>query len=253
MNRESQPSESVSWSLASCVSAPDFFLTEGEVVIWSASLEPGEFWLDRFRSVLSTDEVDRADRFRFEKHRRRFTAARGILRFLLAAQTGTSPESIRFGYETHGKPFIEGAIRFNMSDSGPFAVYAMTLGKEVGIDIEQIREIHDAGALARRFFAPGEAEIILRTETDQRSAFFTCWTRKEAYIKARGEGLSMPLDSFEVSIDPAERPRLVSAAIDPAEVTRWSMDAFTPATGYIAAIVIEGSARLRHCVVSFEG
>ncbi len=242
----------LSWELQTSAGLPALRLDEGEVGVWCASLEPDDVWFERFREVLSPDEVERASRFRFEKHRKRFIASRGILRHLIASSTGRTPEAVKFAYGTHGKPSVDGEIRFNMSDSGPVAVYAIGLEREIGIDIEQVRSIRDAGALARRFFSPREAETILRTETDRESAFFTCWTRKEAYIKARGEGLSMPLHTFEVSIDPSERPRLVSASIDPREVTRWSMDAFSPLPGYVAAIVTEGRATLRHYSVRYE-
>lgn len=240
------------WDLGAPDGAPSIRLTGKDVGVWRASLEPGELWLDRFRSILSGDELERAGRFRFDEHRRRFVAARGILRHLVASTIGGKPEDVRFRYGAHGKPFVDGEVSFNMSDSGSVAVYAIGIGREIGIDIEQVRAIRDAGALASRFFAPREAETILRSSTDQQNAFFTCWTRKEAYIKARGEGLSMPLHSFEVSIAPSERPRLVSASIDPLEVTRWSMDAFSPLPGYLAAIVTEGRATLRHYVVRFE-
>lgn len=250
--RAPREDESTPWDIRRPDGAPFIRLEEKDVWVWRASLEPGDEWLDRFRSILSGDELERAARFRFEEHRRRFVAARGILRHLVAATIGGRPEDVLFRYGEHGKPFVDSPVSFNMSDSGSVAVYAIGVGREIGIDIEQVRAIRDAGALASRFFAPREAETIMRSRTNQQNAFFTCWTRKEAYIKARGEGLSRPLHSFEVSIEPGETPRLVSSAIDPGEVTRWSMRAFSPFPGYVAAIVFEGDARLRHYSVQFE-
>lgn len=227
-------------------------LAPEELLVISACLEPGDATFQQLRETLSQDELERAARFRFEAHRRQFIAARGILRTIVSRLENVPAGAVRFHYGEHGKPYIDGDLRFNMSDSGDRAIFAFVRGREVGIDIEKVRQLRDAVALARRFFAEGEAQRVLGArETDR--AFFTCWTRKEAYIKARGEGLSMPLDSFEVSVDPADAPRLLSARLDPSETSRWRMEALDPEPGYIAALVVEGPAlRMRRVSLRFD-
>lgn len=227
-------------------------LAQEELFVVSTSLDVGEKWLETLRRTLSPDELERAARFRFDSHRRQFTIARGILRTILGGWLELPPAAVSFRYAEYGKPFIDGEIQFNMSDSGDRALYAISRGRVIGIDLERIRHLRDAAALAQRFFAKGESERVVRSAEIER-AFFTCWTRKEAYIKARGEGLSMPLDSFEVSVDPEDEPRLISATLDPAETTRWRMEALDPLPGYIAAIVYEGPApRMRKVSLRFD-
>jgi 4'-phosphopantetheinyl transferase len=202
--------------------------------------------VDRFFRTLSPDEVERAERFRFERHRRRFVVGRGVLRALLGRYLGVEPARISFGYGARGKPHLSGAlsgtgVRFNLAHSHEMALYVVTRGRDVGIDLEHVRPMPDAEDIGARFFSPHEHEILCALPPGQRlGAFFDCWTRKEAYIKATGDGLARPLDEFDVSLAPGEPARLLRVAEDPAEVDRWSLQALSPDAGYAAALVVEG-------------
>jgi 4'-phosphopantetheinyl transferase len=188
----------------------------------------------------------RADRFYFSQDRRRFIVARGVLRTLLGRYLDRAPESLSFSYTTNGKPALAsepGAdpIRFNLSHSHGTALYAVTRGREVGVDLEFIRGDLEAEQIAERYFSHREIVTLRALPTSlQKYGFFLCWTRKEAYIKARGEGLSMPLDQFDVSLIPGEPAALLSTKPDSDEARRWSLQNLTPACGCAAALATEG-------------
>ena len=211
---------------------------EQRVDLFVVSLLPPEG--HRLEEVLSDDELERAARFRMEKHRRRFVVARAVLRMLLAAYTTTPAQAIRFRYGSAGKPSIDHSIRFNMSDSDDCAIYAVTENREIGVDLELLRAMPHALQLAERFFSSPEV-ASLRSVNPARidEAFFTCWTRKEAYVKARGEGLTVPLHNFAVSVLPGEPPALLHAQSHPEELSRWSFHAIDVA-GSVASLVVEG-------------
>lgn len=219
----------------------------GDVVhVWAAPLDPPDGTMRRHQALLAPDERARADRFRFERDRRRFTVARGVLRTLLGRYLGTDPRGIAFRYESHGKPVLADAlapsgIRFNVSHSGEMALYAFARGRELGVDVEEVRRMEDGLDIAERFFSEAEvAAFRALPEGIRDDAFFNCWTRKEAYIKAVGEGLSFPLHVFDVSLAPGEPARLL-ASRDPQQAERWSLRGLPdPAPGYRAAIVVEG-------------
>ncbi len=223
-----------------------------EVHVWRAScrLPADEVWA--LRGLLSEDEAARADRFRFARDRDDFTVARGVLRVILGRYTGREPAGLRFIYSPYGKPSLDegaggGALRFNLSHSGGVALYAVTYGREVGVDVEQVREEMDCVGVADRFFSANEVEVLhsLAPEAQTR-AFFDCWARKEAYIKAHGEGLSLPLDSFDVSLAPGEPAALLRTREDAAEATRWTLRELSAGRGYAAALAVEGGGwRLR--------
>jgi 4'-phosphopantetheinyl transferase len=214
-----------------------------EVHVWHASLD--DHAADRFQLVLADDEISRADRFHFAKDRNHYVVARGLLRKLLGGYAGVAASDLRFAYTEKGKPSLAereaGLINFNLAHSHGRAIYAFTVGRELGVDLEFMRTDFAGGKIAERFFST--AEIIALTavppELKQR-AFFDCWTRKEAYLKARGDGLSMPLDKFEVSLAPGEEAALLWNYQDPAEVTRWTMHSIPAPSGYAAALVVEG-------------
>ena len=194
------------------------------------------------------DEKSRAARFRFARDRNHFIAARGILRELLGGYLHRSPAELEFDYGPSGKPALrtEGPsspVRFNLSHSHGLAVYAFALGREVGIDLEPIRPDFAADDIAGRYFSTRELNELRALPPELRpEGFFLCWTRKEAYVKARGEGLQIPLDSFSVSLTPGEPEVLESA-----DSSRWSLRSFEPAPRYVAAVVGEGQGwRLRH-------
>lgn len=221
-------------------------LADGVVHVWAAPLDPPADTVRRRAALLAPDERARADRFRFDRDRRRFTVARGVLRSLLGRYLGTDPRSVAFRYESHGKPVLGDAfaahgIRFNVSHSGEMALYAFARGRELGVDVEEVRRMEDGLDIAERFFSEAEVAAFRALPEEIRDdAFFNCWTRKEAYIKAVGEGLSFPLHVFDVSLAPGEPARLL-ASRDPQQAERWSLRGLPdPAPGYRAAIVVEG-------------
>lgn len=217
-----------------------------EVHVWRASLLQPEALLQKMEATLSAEEFARASRFQFEKHRRRFVLGRGFLRDVLRRYLEARADQIVFAYQTHGKPRLAEAInpkniRFNLSHAEELWVCALTCGREAGVDVEHLHEIPEAETLAQRFFAKAEAESFCALpEHEKRRAFFNCWTRKEAFIKALGEGLSHPLHRFEVSFLPGAPAALLRTAPDADEAARWSMFAFEPAENYVAAVVVAG-------------
>ncbi|HEU0079761.1 MAG TPA: 4'-phosphopantetheinyl transferase superfamily protein [Longimicrobiaceae bacterium] len=221
-------------------------LADDVVHVWAAPLDPPADAIRRCAALLAPDERARADRFRFERDRRRFTVARGVLRTLLGRYLDADPRGIAFRYESHGKPVLDGAsaahgIRFNVSHSGEMALYALARGRELGVDVEEVRRMDDGLDIAVRFFSEAEVAAFRSLPEEIRDdAFFNCWTRKEAYIKAVGEGLSFPLHVFDVSLAPGEPARLL-ASRDPRQAERGSLRGLPdPAPGYRAAIVVEG-------------
>jgi len=219
----------------------------GEVHVWAAPLDPPEEQVRRLAALLAPDESARAERFRFERDRRRFTVARGVLRTLLAGYLETDPRRVAFRYGSHGKPVLDGGaageheVRFNVSHSGEMALFAFSRGRELGVDVEEVRPMEDGLDIAERFFSEAEVAVFRSLPAEVRDdAFFNCWTRKEAYIKAVGEGLSFPLHVFDVSLVPGE-PACLLASRDPRQAERWSLRGLPdPARGYRAAIVVEG-------------
>lgn len=220
-------------------------LRRDEVHIWRASLALDPASLPGLRQILSGDEQARANRFHFERDRRRFIAARGILRHIISYYTKITPDQILFDYTPYGKPGLMTAphnpvLRFNLSHSGEFALYALTLAREIGIDLEQIRPMPDDIQLAQKFFSARENQTFQTVPLAHRTeAFFNCWTRKEAYIKALGEGLSHPLDTFDVSLVPGEPAAILAIRGNTGEANRWSLHAFEPVPGYVAALAVE--------------
>lgn len=227
-------------------------LASNDVHIWRASLDQPLSLIQQLRQSCAADELSRAKRFHFEKDRRRFLVARAGLRHILSYYTKTPAGELGFGYSEYGKPcltFPAGLeLRFNLSHSGDFGLYAVTWGREIGIDIEQIRPMADIEQIARRFFSARENMALQAIpEPQKETAFFNCWTRKEAYIKAIGEGLSRPLDSFDVSFAPGEPAALLTIRDAPQDISRWSLHGLVPAPGYAAALVVEGRKQRLTC------
>lgn len=215
--------------------------------VWRVSLRQSDAALDALRAVLDADERARADRFRFPKDRDHYIAARGALRLILSRYLDISAATIAFEYNEYGKPAIMSRqtgldLRFNLSHSGDMALYAVTLAREVGVDIEWTgRRLDQPEQIAERYFSLAEREALRNLPAAQkRQGFFNAWTRKEAYIKARGKGLYLALDEFDVSLDPAQPAQLLATRDDPAQAARWQMRELDPGDGYVAALIVEG-------------
>jgi 4'-phosphopantetheinyl transferase len=226
---------------------PEFTLPENEVHVWRVPLVAPASEIERLRKVLADDERQRADRFRFPKDRHHFIISHGALRILLGRYLDMPPEQIRFDYNKYGKPSLartigDDSLKFNLSHSGKLALYAFVRQREVGIDVEWMhRRIDQAEQIAERYFSAAENDVLRALpERLKREAFFNCWTRKEAYIKARGRGLSLPLDQFDVSLRPGEPAKLFATRDDPQQALRWTMQAINPGEDYIAALLVEG-------------
>jgi 4'-phosphopantetheinyl transferase len=234
----------LSWPLPSARLA----LAADEVHVWRASLQVPESRLAQFNDTLSPDEKRRAARYRFLRDRQRFIVARGWLRAILGMYLHLPAGDVRFCYNQHGKPELDitpesaqDGPQFNLAHTEDLALCAVTRGRRVGIDVEYIRPGFANGTLAESFFTPRETALLRSLpKGEQKRAFFTCWTRKEAYLKARGEGLIMPLDAFEVSLLPQVAPALLQTPADPAEAARWSLFELEIGPGYAASLAVEG-------------
>ncbi len=215
-------------------------LEKGAVHVWRISLDQPDDKLDRFRRTLEPDELNRASRFHFEKHRRHFIVARGFLRSVVARYLEMQPEALRFSYGAYGKPGLasEHVLRFNLSHSHEVALLAVALDAELGVDVEHIRADFASEEIARRFFSPAEVEVFnALPKEEQVAAFFRCWTRKEAYIKAIGKGLSQALDAFDVTVAPDVQPALLRAEDD--DASRWLLSNIDVGSGYAGALAVE--------------
>lgn len=225
-------------------------LGRDEVHVWRAFLDEPPEAVAQYRGVMSPDELERAARFHFEKHSLHFVVARGALRMLLGRYLGRPPESLRFEANDYGKPSLRGAeaLRFNLSHSHGIALYAFTLGRELGVDVEYVREDFDGLQIAGRYFSPREVEALTALPDGvRRRAFFECWSRKEAYIKARGLGLSMPLDSFDVSLAPDEPAALLRADEAWTGGRPWSLVELRPGDEHVGALAVEGDGWTLSC------
>jgi 4'-phosphopantetheinyl transferase len=224
-------------------------LQAGEIHVWSVPLDPPPAEVERLGRFLAEDEWARANRFRFEKHRRQYVVGRGALRVLLGAYLGTRPEAVRFRYGPRGKPFLEppldaGGLQFNLSNSDEMALVGFVKGPEIGVDIEFLKPMPDCEQISERFFSESERKVLRGIPgRAKEETFFNCWTRKEAYLKAVGEGLAAPLDSFDVTLAPGDPPRMLTLEGDPERAARWFFHHLVPAEMYVGAVAIEGGAR----------
>lgn len=211
----------------------------GVVDLWIADLDDPAWPRPELLASLAPDEAARAERFHFDEHRRRYTVARGLLRRLVGAYLGVAPTQPVFTYGDAGKPSLPGSgLSFNVSHSGSCAAFAFTAGREVGVDVECLREVSDREALARRFFAPDESRALAAIDAARApEAFFHCWTRKEAYIKAVGGGLSIDLAGFEVSVDPDDDTPSLRAEEG---AGTWTLRAFRPREGAVGCVAAAG-------------
>lgn len=209
--------------------------------VWQARLDRDADALKQLEALLSPDEIARANRFHFAKDKDHYVIGRGILRELLGKYLGQSPADLEFSYGEHGKPALAGAnaaggLSFNLSHSGELAVYAFGRRRNLGIDVEQIRPEFVSEDIAGRYFSTREVDDLLSLPASERvQAFFRCWTRKEAYIKARGAGLQIPLASFFVSLLPGQ-PAQFLGGVD----SSWHLAALDAGEGYAAALAHDG-------------
>jgi 4'-phosphopantetheinyl transferase len=224
------------------VSSTEWEQIGNEIHVWQASLDRTGDVVGRLESALSPDEKARADRFHFVNDRNRFVVARGLLRELVGKYLQQDPASLAFSYGQHGKPSLSGehassGLCFNLSHSAGLAVYAIARGRNLGIDVEHVRPESAGAEIAERYFSAREVSDLRRLLPEARvEGFFHCWTRKEAYLKATGMGLQIPLDSFAVSLLP-EKPAQFLEGVDP----RWHLAAYQPAEGYVAAVAYDGA------------
>jgi len=220
-------------------------LAGNAIHVWRASMAMDSAALRRLESTLADHERARAERFHFERDRNRFIAARGFLRDLLGRYLQCAPQAIEFAYGPRGKPAIAShesrhPLRFNLSHSHELAVIGIKREREIGIDVELVRPEFAGEEIAKRYFSAKELDELSRLPAEVRTeGFFLCWTRKEAYIKARGDGLHIGLESFDVSLSPGKPATLSSA-----DESRWSIESFVPSLvdepRYAAAVVAEG-------------
>lgn len=232
---------------------PDLGLLSQDIHIWRAYLDLPEGEIERLRQILSIDEQERANRFRFEKPRNNFIVGRGFLRTILSCYLKLEPHQLSFCYSSRGKPELanlraEEKLCFNLSHSNGLALYAVSRlngqasqgNNSLGIDLEYMRSMPDAEKLAERFFSTKESQLISSLPVEQRQeAFFNGWTRKEAYLKATGDGI-VGLSKVEVSLVPGKPAALLSIEGDREAASRWSLYQLIPAPDYVAALAVEG-------------
>ena len=221
-------------------------LAEDEVKLWRVDLESVRSNESRWQKLLSADESARASRFHFALDRQCFVASRALLRTILGGYLAAEPKELSFSYSSKEKPslgpaYAASGLRFNVSHSGGIALFAFARQRDVGVDIEQIRRDVEVEAIARRFFSAYEqAQLAAMPAEKKVDAFFRCWTRKEAYIKATGDGLSLPLSQFDVSLEMDETNALLATRPDRLEANRWFLQEVVVGADHKAALCASG-------------
>ena len=220
-------------------------LLPNQVHVWHANLHPSDSRLRHLLTLLSPEEIKRARQFKLTHHQEAFISARGALRLILSGYVGIPAQSLSFTQGPHGKPFLINPTtpnyRFNVSHSQNQALYAVSLDREVGIDIEYHHRTVDHHALIQRIGSPAEKMIFSTlTASELEPCFFACWTRKEAYVKATGKGMTIPLSSITVSLPPSECVTLVHMNEAEQENLNWSMNDIFVGADYSAALAVEG-------------
>ena len=229
-------------------STPPDELTLGQtdVHVWRAALEVEATSVSRMYELLSADERARAERFQFQIDRRHFIVARAQLRMILSRYINIAPAELRFGYTEHGKPILANGndqsrkIKFNLAHSAGIALFAFTRAGEIGVDVERIRPEITGDDIARRFFSAAEVACLEKIPAPARqAAFFDCWTRKEAFVKAKEIGLSLALDQFDVTLAPGDPAALLRTGWDADEASRWSLKTIDVGPGYVGTVAVE--------------
>ncbi|MBW4433528.1 MAG: 4'-phosphopantetheinyl transferase superfamily protein [Pelatocladus maniniholoensis HA4357-MV3] len=215
-------------------------LLPDDVHVWRISLERPKSEMQALQTTLSSDEIARAQRFYFEQHRQRFIAGRGILRTILGRYLDVEPQAVQFTYEVRGKPlladsFADGGLSFNLSHSEDLALCGVSRNRKIGIDVEHMRSVSDVEALAERFFAPREYEVVRSLPLNQQQqVFFRYWTCKEAYLKAIGVGI-VQLEKVEISLTLEQPAKLITDQ-------EWSLIELAPGKNYLGAVAIAGQS-----------
>jgi 4'-phosphopantetheinyl transferase len=224
---------------------------ERQVHVWAASLAVSTNRLAQLEAILAKDERARAARFHFERHRNRFIAGRGLLREIVGSYIQEQPAALQFGYGPNGKPRLvrpTSALQFNLSHSEELALVAVTTESDVGVDVECVRRLNDAGEMVARFFSPRESAAFSELPVEQQPvAFFNLWTRKEALLKASGEGIGRLLNQVEVSFLPGSEAELRRLPAEFGALSRWMLVALAPAPGYAGALVVAAPAAKVEC------
>jgi 4'-phosphopantetheinyl transferase len=219
-------------------------LTDNQVHVWRANLDLSTATIEKLATILSSDEITRANKFKFTKDRNSFIAARSILRQLLANYLQIKPEELEFEYSDRGKPRLSASmpnksLQFNVSHSQQYALYGFIYNHAIGVDLEYLRSMSDAVKIAERFFSPREFQFISSCkEEQQHQVFFKFWTAKEAYLKATGTGLAGSIADVEISLDHTESPQLLAIEGDKTATASWSMYSCIPEIDYLATIAI---------------
>jgi len=216
-------------------------LLPGAVHLWQLRLDASPAEVTANYSLLSAEEKERAERFRVERPRTAFVLTRGTLRLMLAHYLGGEARDVQFRYEAHGKPFLRGndKVFFNVSHTDGLALLAFARARRLGVDVEKVKPDTEVEKLSERFFSERECRDLRQLTGDElKVAFFRVWTRKEAYIKATGEGLSLPLDQFDVSIAAGDRDALRATRPDAREAERWTVSDVPMQSAYAAAVAV---------------
>lgn len=237
-----------------CIILPGLAVANYEIHIWSARVDVHTSLVERLYCMLSPGERERADRFRFQNDRRRYIASHALLCHVLSVYRDEEAHVLRYRFGANGKPHVQGGPEFNMSHSGDLALVAVGGQRRVGVDVEALRVVDDAERIAARYFTAAERDALYRLPRKARPrAFLLCWTRKEAYVKALGDGLSMPLDAFQVTLAPGGSPQLWKTRGRPAERIDFSLYHLEPSPGYVGALAAQGMiGRVRARSLSLE-
>lgn len=244
-----RPRVAITFEPRSALSEEEFLLATGALEHWAIPLQADRRAVDDARRLLSPEELRRSSSFYFERDRRRYVIAHAMMRLLLGMYTSCAPQELQLGSNDNGKPFLSRpnrSIHFNLSHSGDLALLAISGDNEMGVDIEQLAKLHDRDALAERMFSTAERHALKHLHEDLRDlSFLLCWTRKEAYAKAIGDGLRTDFQKFDVNLTPHTRPRLIAINCDRTAAQAWSLFVLSPFPGYVGATAIQ--ARPRRC------
>lgn len=245
--------DEIAWALETAGERAALTLAANEVHVWAAWLAVSGAALAKFAATLSVAEQERAARFHFEQHRRRFIAGRGLLRELLARYLQLESGRIEFAYGAAGKPMLatnasQTAVQFNLAHSEDLVLIAITRECPVGIDVEKVRPLKEAEELVARFFSPHEHAVFQKlTDAEKPAAFLNLWTRKEAWLKATGEGIARSLHLVEVTFEPGAPARLLKVPDHLAQSLPWTVHDLNPARGFTAALAVAAERPIVQC------